>query len=269
MTMIRGARIVLLAAVVALCPLAVMAQRAEPPFRPYIVETDDLAVRESVPVRHIFRGKFTADLNVGQVRALRQQGLKVNPVQLFEPTKPPGKCDPWPECKNGDGGGTGDGGTDATRTVFPDDQTPWGIEVVYNDPVVLATSGGALVWVAVLDTGVHKEHLDLKNRVEQCVDFTGGGPPGVVRIKEGSCQDKFGHGTHVAGTILADGGSDGLGIYGLAPEARLLAYKVCGDAGCWGDDIAAAIDYAGDRRRGDADIVSMSLGGDSHCCSVN
>ena len=69
------------------------------------------------------------------------------------------------------------------------------------------------------------------------------------------------HGTHVAGTILADGGSDGLGIYGLAPDAMLLAYKVCGSSGCWGDDIAAAIDYAG--RPDYADIVSMSLSGDS------
>jgi subtilisin len=93
------------------------------------------------------------------------------------------------------------------------------------------------------------------------VDFTGGGPPGTVRIKGGSCSDGNGHGTHVAGTILADGGSDGLGVYGLAPEARLLAYKVCGNSGCWGDDIAAAIDYAGDAARGDADIVSMSLSG--------
>ena len=113
-------------------------------------------------------------------------------MQLFEPTKPPGGCTPWPECKNGDGGG--DGGTDPARTAFPDDQTPWGIEVVYDDPGVLTTSGGGNVWVAVLDTGVFKEHLDLKNRVEQCVDFTGGGPPGTVRIKEGSCDDKLGHG---------------------------------------------------------------------------
>ena len=54
-----------------------------------------------------------------------------------------------------------------------------------------------------------------------------------------------------------------MGIYGVAPEASLLAYKVCGRSGCWGDDIAAAIDYAGDSARGDAQIVSMSLSGDT------
>jgi hypothetical protein len=158
--MTRNARIVWLAAAAVLCPMAVMAQGAEPPFRPYIVETDDLAIRESVPVRHIFGAKFTADLSVGQVKALRRQGLDVQAVQLFEPTKL-AKCDQWPSCKNGGGGGT-----DATRTVFPDDQTPWGTEVAYNDPTVLTTSGGTLVWVAVLDTGVHREHLDLTNRAQ-------------------------------------------------------------------------------------------------------
>ncbi len=225
--------------------------------RPFIVHSDDSALMASLPMRHVFAGRFTADLTLGQAHALGLQGLRVEPVKLFHPTKPPGSCDPWPECKNG--GGDGGGTADPTRTIFPDDQTPWGIETVYNDATIAATSGGAGVNVAVLDTGVYKDHLDLNRRVAQCVDFTGG-KPGALRINEGSCADKNGHGTHVAGTILADGGADGLGIYGVAPEANLLAYRVCGGGGCWGDDIAAAIDYAG---ANGAHIVSMSLGGDS------
>ena len=62
----------------------------------------------------------------------------------------------------------------------------------------------------------------------------------------------------MAGTILADGGTDNLGIYGMAPEAKLFAYKVCGNSGsCWADDIAMAIRTAADN---DAEIISMSLG---------
>ena len=239
--------------------LAADAQKGPPEARtrPSIVHSDDPDVQATVPVRHIFRGRFTADLTLGQAHALSLQGFRVEPVKLYHPTPPPGSCSPWPECKNG-GGGDGGGG-DVIRTAYPDNQVPWGIETTYDDNTITATSGGAGVNVAVLDTGVYKDHPDLSRRVAQCVDFTGG-RPGMLRIKNGSCNDKNGHGTHVAGTILADGASDGLGIYGVAPEANLLAYKVCGGGGCWGDDIAAAIEYAGSNG---AHIVSMSLGGDS------
>lgn len=115
----------------------------------------------------------------------------------------------------------------ATRQYTPSDQTPWGMQAVYNDPAITATSGGAGVTVAVLDTGAKTNHLDLQRRIAQCKDFTRGS------IRNG-CNDVYGHGTHVAGTIAADGGSDGSGIYGVAPEARLYAYKVCGNSGlCW------------------------------------
>ena len=200
---------------------------------------------------HEFDNGFTADLSPGQVKAVEVLGailgLSVEPVQLYQVTAPPSACSPWPECKNGGG----DGGT---RTYYPTDQTPWGIEMVYNNPAIGPTSGGLGIDVAVLDTGVYKDHLDLFRRVKQCKDFT-------KRGVQNGCQDGYGHGTHVAGTILADGGADGLGIYGVAPAADLWAYKVCGNSGmCWADDIAIAIRYAGDQG---AEIVSMSLGGDT------
>lgn len=161
---------------------------------------------------------------------------------------PPGACTPWPDCKGGN-----EDPEPETRTSFPGDQTPWGMEVVYNDPNLLVTNGGAGVTVAVLDTGANTNHLDLANRVTQCRDFT------KRRVKN-TCNDDHGHGSHVAGTVSADGGSDGQGIYGVAPEANLFIYKVCGAQFCWSDDVAAAIEYAADQG---ANIVSMSLGGSS------
>ncbi|MGB7531797.1 MAG: S8 family serine peptidase [Halobacteriota archaeon] len=133
------------------------------------------------------------------------------------------------------------------RACYPSVQKPWGIVKVNGG------SGGAEVKVAVLDTGVYKDHLDLKANIVDCIDATKRG------IRKG-CADDNGHGTHVAGTILADGGGDGKGIFGVAPEAKLMAIKVCGPGGCWADDIAAGIRYAADNG---ANIISMSLGGDA------
>jgi subtilisin len=150
----------------------------------------------------------------------------------------------------------------ATRDVTPSDQTPWGIEAIYNDETISSTTGGKGIRVAVLDTGVFIDHLDLSGNAEQCKDFTAGSG-----LKNGSCTDKNGHGTHVSGTILANGASDGLGIWGVSPESKLWAYKVLGNGGFgFSDDIAAAIRHVADEseRLGVNVIISMSLGSDSN-----
>ncbi|MFT9596388.1 S8 family peptidase [Mesobacillus sp.] len=143
----------------------------------------------------------------------------------------------------------------------PSDRTPWGMEAIYNDSSLQATSGGNGVKVAVLDTGVNVAHTDLAGSDEQCKDFTNRRTP----LVNGSCTDKNGHGTHVAGTVLAHGGS-GNGIYGVAPEAELWAYKVLNDQGSgYSDDIAGAIQHAADEavRTGSNVVISMSLGSSS------
>lgn len=142
---------------------------------------------------------------------------------------------------------------------LPSDPTPWGIEAIYNDSSISQTSGGSGIRVAVLDTGGYQEHPDLIGNAEQCKDFTQNRSP----IVDGQCDDKNGHGTHVSGTILANGGSDGQGIWGVSPESRLWSYKVLGNSGFgYADDIAAAIRHAADegQRLGVHVVISMSLG---------
>ena len=142
-----------------------------------------------------------------------------------------------------------------TRPV-PSVQIPWGIRTVYNDSTILKTSGGDKVTVAVLDTGALITHPDLKNRVAKCVDFTNP----KLAIVDGKCEDKNGHGTHVAGIVAADGGADGKGIFGVAPETKLFIYKVCNASGtCYADDIATALRTAA---KEGANIVNMSFGSD-------
>ena len=137
-------------------------------------------------------------------------------------------------------------------------QIPWGIKAIYNNNNLTSTSGGSGINIAVLDTGVNISHPDLVNNVEQCKDFTGATSP-----INNSCTDNNGHGTHVAGTALADGGSDKGGVFGVAPNADLWAYKVLLDNGSgYSDDIAAAIRHAADQATatGSKTIISMSLG---------
>lgn len=144
-------------------------------------------------------------------------------------------------------------------TSLPSDRTPWGMQAIYNDPNITVTSGGAGIKVAVLDTGTYINHYDLVGSAEQCKDFTQSSSP----IINNSCTDRNGHGTHVAGTVLAHGASDGLGIYGVAPQAKLWAYKVLTDSGSgYSDDIAGAIRHVADEavRTGSKVVLSMSLG---------
>jgi subtilisin family serine protease len=75
-------------------------------------------------------------------------------------------------------------------------------------------------------------------------------------------NDPDGHGTHVSGTILAEG-NDGEGIVGVAPGSRLMALKVCaldeeGEASC---PLAAMIEAYAYAAANGARVLNGSLGG--------
>lgn len=108
---------------------------------------------------------------------------------------------------------------------------------------------GKGIKIAVIDTGVDYNHPDL----------LGLGPNGKVIggfdfiENDDTPQDTNGHGTEVAGIISANGK-----IKGIAPEAKILAYRVSdtGDA-VSSDLIVKAIQKA---IEDDADIINLSLG---------
>jgi subtilisin len=67
------------------------------------------------------------------------------------------------------------------------------------------------------------------------------------------------HGTLVASVIAADGGADGLGMWGMAPEASIYSYRVCEpNRECWGAYVADGI-YAA--IADGVNIINMSLAG--------
>jgi serine protease AprX len=70
---------------------------------------------------------------------------------------------------------------------------------------------GAGQIVAVADTGLHEAHPDFAGRVIEVVALG----------RRNNASDPHGHGTHVAGSVLADGSSSNGAYAGVAPEATL------------------------------------------------
>jgi subtilisin len=208
---------------------------------------DRANAKQTTGVRWDFGAEgYTTEVNAKQHQSLlKNKNLTITKVQEVQLDRIENK----PDSKAG-----------ATAiTSLPSDRTPWGMQAIYNDPTITSTSGGAGIKVAVLDTGTYINHADLVGSAEQCKDFTQNKSP----LINGVCNDRNGHGTHVAGTVLAHGAADGLGIYGVAPQAKLWAYKVLNDRGSgYSDDIAGAIRHVADEavRTGSKVIISMSLG---------
>ncbi|MFN7151537.1 MAG: S8 family peptidase, partial [Microthrixaceae bacterium] len=116
-------------------------------------------------------------------------------------------------------------------------------------------SRGAQVDIAVIDTGVAATHPDLRGKVCGGVAYLGG--DGVARTGKGA-TDPHGHGTHVAG-IAAASSDDGVGIAGVAPDARIMAIRVMDAQGHgYTSDVARGITWAVDHG---AEVVNLSLGG--------
>jgi subtilisin family serine protease len=120
-------------------------------------------------------------------------------------------------------------------------------------PTVQSTYGvsGAGVKVAVIDTGIDYTHPDLGGCFGVSCKVAGGYD---FVNHDNDPMDDFGHGTHVAGIIAANGV-----LKGIAPGATLLAYKVLNQFGSgFNSDIIAAIEQA---VADGAKVANLSLGG--------
>ena len=91
--------------------------------------------------------------------------------------------------------------------------------------------------------------------------------PGVSPIEYDSARDENGHGTHTATTAAGNAGvaasvsgvDRGL-VSGVAPRARVIAYKALGELGGYGSDLALAIDTA---VADGVDVINYSIGSSS------
>ncbi|MGH9041081.1 MAG: S8 family serine peptidase [Acidimicrobiia bacterium] len=207
-------------------------------------------------VDHVYRSAitgFAADLTAPDLAALRRDPR----VVVVEPDRP------------------------LTRSEV----TPPGIDRIEADMSVSAAIDGADrpridADVAVLDTGIDKDHPDL--------NVVGG----VNCAKEEDedhprpgYDDVVGHGTHISGIIGAL--DDGHGVVGVAPGVRLWAVRVLNDqAGGTTKELLCGVDWLTSTRTdsdpsNDIDVANLSLGGynvangqrlpgdDGHCGHVD
>jgi major intracellular serine protease len=104
---------------------------------------------------------------------------------------------------------------------------------------------GQTCLVGVIDSGIDKEHPDLKDKVVIHHDFVG---------DNAHTSSWNPHGTHVAGTIAANGK-----IMGIAPKARLADYRVLGGDGS--GSFAAITKAIYQATLDGCHVINMSLGG--------
>ena len=153
---------------------------------------------------------------------------------------------------------------------WTDKEDLWGLKKIEADKAWPMSQGKDIV-VAVIDTGVDYTHLDLKNNIwintkeiaGNGIDDDANGFVDDLRgwdfiYNDNDPFDVYGHGTHVAGTIAAEG-NNSIGVIGVAPQAKIMIAKGLGDDG-WGSISALAncVKYAADNG---AKVLNNSWGG--------
>ena len=137
---------------------------------------------------------------------------------------------------------------------------------------------GTPVVVAVIDTGVFRDHVDLSNKLTNDgydfisssanaadgdgIDNNPDDPGDGFRLSASSW-----HGTHVAGTIAAET-NNSIGVAGVSWDARIMPIRTLGRLGGTSYDLAQSVRYAAGLSNDSntvpeqrADIINMSLGG--------
>jgi serine protease AprX len=148
-------------------------------------------------------------------------------------------------------------GASTVRSVYP--------KTIRADAVWRRGVTGRGVTVAVLDTGVAGVP-DLAGRLVQVRDdVTGQTTPCKNLSGELDCNDRYGHGTFIAGLVAGSGASSGGKWKGVAPEARILSVKAAGaDGAADVSNILAAIQWVVSfKDRYNIRVLNLSLGTDS------
>ncbi len=124
---------------------------------------------------------------------------------------------------------------------------PWGVDRVEADLVWPTGNTADPVKVAIIDTGISKDHPDLKNNIKGGVN--------TINSRK-SWSDDNGHGSHVAGIVGALNNT--AGVVGVAPKADLYAVKVLNANGSgYLSDVIEGLQWAASNGMR---VANMSLG---------
>jgi len=138
----------------------------------------------------------------------------------------------------------------------------WGVKRIGAGLVHDSGNNGEGIKIAIIDTGIDKDHPDLDDNLVGGVNFVSN--PSWRTPDPNKWDDDNGHGTHVAGIIAAE--DNNTGVVGVAPGAALYALKVLDRTGSgYVSDVVMAIQWAtdpnGDGSADDRlDVINMSLG---------
>jgi thermitase len=204
-------------------------------FQPGITPTEQAAVLAALDVRPV---RWLTQANVVQV-APNHAGAVVASSALDAVA-------PYIEYVEADAIVTGD--------LAPNDTAFTVVSQVYGQTIVEAphawdlSTGVTSTIIAIVDSGINREHPEFAGRVLAGHDFING---------DDDPADDHGHGTHVAG-IAAAALNNSQGSAGICPQCMILPVKVLdsGNKGTWGS-VAAGIYYAVDQG---ARVINLSLG---------
>jgi subtilisin family serine protease len=145
----------------------------------------------------------------------------------------------------------------SSTAVYPPVLTDWNSRIVKLPPE-LRNSLGNGINIAVLDSGIEKQHLDLNQSVVDSKDFTNSALGDL---------DVQGHGTEMASLIGANPFFKTKGVQGVAPKAKIYSAKVMYNENDPQDFISVgnSLDYLIDKS---IDVVNLSIGRSSAVQSV-
>lgn len=140
-------------------------------------------------------------------------------------------------------------------SVQPPQILPWGVDRIDAEKVWRRNEGEGIN-VAIIDTGVDPDHPDLMANIEGKYSAI---PPNVYTV-----DDRYGHGTHVAGTIAAI--SNEIGVVGIGPKIDLWIVKASAGGILLLKDLLESYDFVintwfDDDPNNNIQVVSMSYGG--------
>jgi subtilisin family serine protease len=134
------------------------------------------------------------------------------------------------------------------------------VPLIHGDQARASGYKGRGVVIAMLDSGADTRHPDIKASVleercycasKRCCPNGGGSQSGA-----GAAADDVGHGTHVAGIMVAPGFAQPVGV---APDAYIHAVRVGNDHGVDTEDAISGMNWVAGRS--DVKVLNFSVGG--------